>query len=437
MTIPGSARSYETEAGGIAFFDGVTFGSMDLTTGQDPFATLGGVTIAGVSAPTWTPPVTAGDVIIGEDATDLIHVLGEGGLVIDASGDITLQRTHISFSYNQNTDARNFVQPFDLTAGGSVTVQQLENVGPISVTAGDDITFNTRIGAHVAVVLADTDLWNIDNLAPASVDLLAMNGDINFWGARAVGDINIDAPNGQVVFGDALSGVVSSGGSVSVTDSDTVTPPVSFDPAIVARLPKPTGLLPVAPPGPTLAGPAAPTLAGAQPPGAPAGATVAALGAPGGATLAGISATGATVTDVSASGAIVSGVSAFGATLSGPSTDGATVAGTSAPGGATSLSEVFVEDPVVSTLTLSEIIPSDEADEAGDDDSETGQSAAQGEDDDEDDEKDESAAEDEEQAIVVPGGAGTVENPITYDSFTGVELVFTGGRGQAQTEFLQ
>ena len=373
------------------------FGTLDLTTGQDPFADLGGITIAGVSAPTWTPPIFvppfgpgAGNVTLGNNNNTLTYA---GSITIDASGNIDLARTKTPV--------------LDLTAGGSVFVQQTETLGPYSITAGEDITLASRIGQRVGVDPTNT-LWNPTDLGVESVDLLAINGDINWRGARAQGDITAAAPLGQVIFNCTFCGAVSEGGgTVTLTDSDGVVNPPVLE-SFATRFPLLDAVLPAISPGPTLAGPVAPSLAGAQPPGAPSGASVAGLGAPGGVTLASLSASGATVTDASASGA----------SLSGPRTSGVSVTGTSTPGAETTLSEVFVDEPAVATLTLTEIIPSDEA--GGDD---VQQSAI-------------SAGEDGEPEIVV-GAGGEIENLFTFDSFNDVELVFAGGRGEAQEEDLQ
>ena len=92
------------------------------------------------------------------------------------------------------------------------------------------------------------------------------------------------------------------------------------------------------------------------------------------------------------------------------------MAGTSAPGLAGTLGEIFVEEPTVETLTLSEIVPTDGPAEV---EEQTGTDVG------------------DLQTIVVSGVADIIEFRVDFDPFYGVRLVFVGGRGAAEEEELR
>ena len=272
-------------------------GSADLSAGSDPFASIAGTTVAGVAVPAWSGPFGAsfGNVTVGA-AGDIAWIEGTGGLVINATGNVFVPKVHVSYDLNTAANTTNVLQttqPLTVAAGNNVQVEQIETTGPVSITStGGDITLGATIGAHVAVMAPADFLWNPNDLGVASVVLQADAGNINMHEARAVGNITIAAPLGQVTF--AGPNGIEAGGSRSVTDSDGVVFGNTIDAAPVARLPAPSIVSPAISPGPTLAGPGAPPQPGALPPAGPAGVTLTAasaspgsvaIGTPGGASV--------------------------------------------------------------------------------------------------------------------------------------------------------
>jgi hypothetical protein len=255
--------------------------TLDLSSGFAPFDTLTGVTIAGVAPPVWGGPFGAGDITVTAAVpANTLWVEGNGGFSARATGDITLPEVHVSYSLDvipthwDATLAQQQIQPFNLTAGGNITLDRLQSVGPVSmVSSGGDIRINFTLGAHVStdpVIDPAAAYWNPDDLGLASLILRADSGDIRMHEARAEGNIAITAPNGTFSFLGVFDGI-EAGGTRLVSDSGgAVTVGDFIDPTPVARIPRPSFVAPGVAPGPTLAGPSAAAQPGALPPGAPA-----------------------------------------------------------------------------------------------------------------------------------------------------------------------
>ncbi len=313
--------------------------SARLSAGSDPFAGLGATTIAGVAVPAWSGPLGPGNIAIGS-AGDLVWILGEGGLVADASGSITLPQVHVAFGVTSPANAadpRHLLQPLTLTAGSGISLERVETTGPVSlITSGGAITLGSTIGAHVTVEdPAVTPIWNPTDLGVASLVMQADSGNINMFEARAEGDITIAAPLGQVVFLDpAHTGIESASGTRSVTDSDGVVFPDAIDPTTVARLSEPGIVSPAVAPGPTNVGPGAPAVPGAVPPLGPSAISVTMPGA--GGVSVGVAEPGASTVGSAAPG----GVEGSGA--SAPA--GSAVDSSAVPGGGDGFGEIFVAE---------------------------------------------------------------------------------------------
>ena len=114
---------------------------------------------------------------------------------------------------------------------------------------------------------------------------------------------------------------------------------------------------------------------------------------------------------------LLSSLSVSDVSISDPSTSGVSVAGTSAPGQVGGLSEIFVDESTVETLTLSEFSPADGP--AEEEEQQTG--TDQG----------------DLQTIVVSGADDNKEFTFSFDTFFGIRLVFVGGQGAAEEEELR
>lgn len=259
--------------------------ALTLGAGSDPFASITGTRIADIEVPARAGPTGPGDITIGTNpTTDILWLAGIGGLTADASGDIRLPRTHVSFDLAEipdTIDPRQLEQPLTLAADGNVSIEQIETNGPVAITStGGDLSIGATIGAHVSLETPERFLWNPTDLGVASLLLAADNGNIDMHEARAEGDIRIMAPNGQITFIGGQNGI-EAGGARSVTDSDGIVITDTIDPVEVARLPDTTDAGAPVSAGPTLAGPGAPPIPGALPPLGPPGVSVAALSASG------------------------------------------------------------------------------------------------------------------------------------------------------------
>ncbi|OOZ40077.1 hypothetical protein BOW53_08970, partial [Solemya pervernicosa gill symbiont] len=93
--------------------------SLTLSAGYDPYATLDGVTVAGVAVPSWSPswtPSAVSDVLV----ENMIWIEGTGGMSVTAAHDIILPDTHVSYSLadaDATIDPLQLTQNFTLAAG--------------------------------------------------------------------------------------------------------------------------------------------------------------------------------------------------------------------------------------------------------------------------------------------------------------------------------
>lgn len=186
------------------------------------------------------------------------------GLSLTAGRDLLVpQPVHVSGPSSGGIESP--LQPTTLAAGHSVTLGQLETIGPVAISATTgNITVTHPLGAPLSLVPAG---WNPASLGVASLSLSAPGSGaaISLQGARSVGDLAVSAPNGSVTSAYALT---SSDGTVSVvapTQSLSATPI-----AEVARLIRPAIAGPAIAPGPLRAAPDAPLIPAAPPPAAPA-----------------------------------------------------------------------------------------------------------------------------------------------------------------------
>lgn len=260
--------------------------SLNLSAGYSPFSSLSGVTVAGVAAPIWGGPTGGGAGKIEVSAAgsgDVLWVEGEGGLVARASGDVSLPQVHVSYLLNplqvthwESTFDQQVSQPFDIIAGGNITLERLQSVGPASmVSSTGNIQVGSTLGAHVStdpVVDKEAESWNPADLGMASLVLRADLGNISMHEARAEGDIHINAPIGHITFLGGLKGIeIGAGRTRDVSDvGGSVAVGNTIDSTPVARIARPGLVAPGIAVGPTLAGPAAGPQPGALPPAAPA-----------------------------------------------------------------------------------------------------------------------------------------------------------------------
>jgi filamentous hemagglutinin family protein len=321
--VPLSGSPLIAKAGGDLTIDGLKIPAAVLSAGSNPFVGLTGLTIGGVAVPAWTSPGgTTGSVAI----TSPVWVDGNGGLMITATRDVQLPAVHISGPTASDTH-----QGLSLTAGRHISINQLETIGPVELqsTAGN-ITINSSLGAHVAPD-PTLFLWNPADIGLASLSIIASAGNINMHEARAVGNITIKAPNGQINFAGGLNGVESATGTRDVTDSDGVAFTSTIDPTVIARMSPWSRGGPGIAVGPTIVGPGAPAIPGALPPAAPASIGIAAASP----TLAGAA---------TPSGGSTGGGTPGAVGVTGGSTTSAAVGGTANPGSGDSFGEIFVVD---------------------------------------------------------------------------------------------
>lgn len=315
----------------ILIESGLTAPGATFSAGTNPFAGLGSLTIAGVAMPAWSglPAGSSyGSVAVGTTSGQ-IWIGGPVGLTVTATGNITLPKVHLGAIYSPGTHPNDSAQPLILNAGRDISVTRIETLGDIAIrSTGGNITLGSTIGPHVT---PDPTRWNPTDLGVASLLLVADSGNIAMHEARAVGDIDISAPLGQVVFAGGLNGVESTGGTTRVIDSDGVVFSPAIAPTIADRLPVSTSGGATITPGPTMAGPTAPSQPGALPPAAPAAMGIAAASP----TLGGTSAP---------RGGSTGGTSPQTVTVAGSGTGASNVAGTGAPGGSDDFGEIFVAE---------------------------------------------------------------------------------------------
>ena len=157
-------------------------------------------------------------------------------------------------------------QNLTLDAGRNVTLNLLETLGPVNITAtAGNITLNNDIGPHIS----NGTLWpdfNPSDLGVASLSMSApaATAAIHMQGARAQGDITIST-GGTLSAAKAITSVsgtkvisAAGGSSIGATAIGTQN-----------QIDYPLPVLPAISPGPTVPPPAAPGLAGAPAPGFP------------------------------------------------------------------------------------------------------------------------------------------------------------------------
>ncbi len=268
--------------------------SLNLAAGTNPFTTFSDdYQIAGVSVKplkdAWTP-AGLGNISVSKCA----WIEGEGGLTGTATGSITMDNIHVSYSLmpvENTTDPRQAQQPFSLTAGGNINLpERIENMGPVALISNSgNINIGQTIGAHVTVETPDAHLWNPYDKGVADLAITASNGNITMQEARAEGDITIQAYGNGSTTGFITTpfgpGIQVGAGKTSLLQeytydplgvpqlSKTYVPGVDYattiSPTTVDRLPYPEPIVPAISPGPMISGPAAPPSPGALPPGLP------------------------------------------------------------------------------------------------------------------------------------------------------------------------
>jgi hypothetical protein len=189
------------------------------------------------------------------------------GLSLTAGNDVLIaQPVHVSDLLASSGEAT--LQPTTLSAGRSVTLGQLETIGPVTISAmTGNISVAEAIGAPASTPVLPTP-WNPVGLGVASLVLSAPGSGavISLQGARSVGNIVISAPHGTVNSAHELTS--TGGGSV-----DVIAPTQSLSASAlipVPRLSKPPANLAVVTPSPLRAAPEGPLIPGAPPPSAPA-----------------------------------------------------------------------------------------------------------------------------------------------------------------------
>lgn len=155
-------------------------------------------------------------------------------------------------------------QSVTLSAGRNVTLNQLEALGPVSITATTgNIALHNYIGPHIVNPDSPgTPDFNPDDKGVATLMLSAPAGSISMQGARAEGNITI----GYGATISSVMGIVSVGGSVLYNGSSSVPGTIGTGIGTQDQLKYPGIALPVVPPGPTVPPPAAPGLAGSGAP---------------------------------------------------------------------------------------------------------------------------------------------------------------------------
>jgi filamentous hemagglutinin family protein len=212
--------------------------------------------------------VAGGNVNMGTDLYSTIW-LRNGPLSITAGGNITTTANspiHIS-----NGASLTF------TAGGNLTLNLLETLGPVSLTATTgSMTLNNPIGPHIINLTGEPD-FNPSDLGVAALSLSAPTGSITMQGARAEGNVVIST-GGTLT---AAQQITSVGGTVSITAAGGATlsavPIGSQD-----QLRTPSVVTPIGPPGPLVPPPGAPGIVSFGAPGLPAFPDIIVAGTPGG-----------------------------------------------------------------------------------------------------------------------------------------------------------
>ena len=157
-------------------------------------------------------------------------------------------------------------QTMMVTAGQDLTLNLLETLGPVNLTAtAGNITLNNDIGPHIINTGMPPD-FNPGDLGVASLSISApaSTATITMQGARAEGNVTIST-GGSLT---AAKQITSVNGTVTITTGGTQN--LSAVPiGTQEQLHLPTFVLPVVPPGPKPAMPKSPGIAAAANPGSP------------------------------------------------------------------------------------------------------------------------------------------------------------------------
>ena len=153
-----------------------------------------------------------------------------------------------------------------LTAGRNVTLNRLEMLGPVSVTATTgNITLNNDIGPHIVASLTLPYTYPFGDVGVASLSLWA-GDNISMEGARAEGNVNIYS-GGDLT---AAREIISTSGTVTITTLGTQVLHQEIPIGYQLALSGPNQVLPVVSPGPRAGLPTPPGLASGAGPGLPA-----------------------------------------------------------------------------------------------------------------------------------------------------------------------
>ncbi len=203
-----------------------------------------------------TITATAGrDITVGVDPTDLTTRLWTGGPVTLTAGRNIVANSPIQFvTVPGNT--------LTLTAGQNVTMNLLQSLGAVNITAtGGNVTLYNDIGPHIPV-------FNPSDLGVASLSISAPAGTaaINMQGARAQGDVTISTGGTLVaakqitsVFG-TVSIFAAGGATLSAVPIGTQSPLGGVGGVSPVISPGPKNLLPTPPGGVSIGGAGLPGL---------------------------------------------------------------------------------------------------------------------------------------------------------------------------------
>ncbi|MBL8345139.1 MAG: filamentous hemagglutinin N-terminal domain-containing protein [Rubrivivax sp.] len=189
------------------------------------------------------------------------------GLVLSAGRDVTAPHpVHVSDSLQTGIEAS--LQPTTIGAGRHISLDLLQTVGPVSLTAtSGNVTLAAPLGGPVGALAPAQGVWNPTDIGVGSLAINApgTGAVISLQGVRSVGNVSLVAPNGGTV--NSAFAVTSSAGTVTViapTQNISATP---IPPGL--RASQPGAVSPAIGPGPLRAGPDGPLIPAAPAPGAP------------------------------------------------------------------------------------------------------------------------------------------------------------------------
>jgi len=189
------------------------------------------------------------------------------GLALSAGRDVTAPYPlHVSDSLQTGIEAN--LQPTTIGAGRHISLDLLQTVGPVSLTANTgNVTLAAPLGGPVGALAPAQGVWNPSDIGVASLAINApgTGAVISLQGVRSVGNVSLVAPNGGTV--NSAFAVTSSAGTVTVnapTQNISATP---IPPGL--RASQPGAVSPAIGPGPLRAGPDGPLIPAAPAPGAP------------------------------------------------------------------------------------------------------------------------------------------------------------------------